>query len=227
MSSKGTTTRRELFFAVLFGVFATLGMSWVIPLVLLHCQLATHRLELTDRQFVAANTAGIDVWTSHLWTSDWYVLYPREGGGPIDRIAVLPRWVAVPPQGDPAIRVDTAGCGWPRRAFASEAWIYAGNTPPSFRWNIVLDEQPHGRTILPLRPIWSGILTDIAFFALLWLAITRLWWWLLRRVRRSRGGCESCGYDMRGRTRDEPCSECGNPHRPATFHPEQSRPPIG
>ena len=61
---------------------------------------------------------------------------------------------------------------------------------------------------LPYQPVWSGIVINTLFYAmLLWM----LWLipFVVRRVIRSkRGLCIKCGYDLRG-AEHEVCPECG------------------
>ncbi len=61
---------------------------------------------------------------------------------------------------------------------------------------------------LPLRPIWPGFAINTLFYA----AILSLLWsspLVVRRfIRRKRGQCIKCGYDLRG-TEHEVCPECG------------------
>ena len=62
---------------------------------------------------------------------------------------------------------------------------------------------------LPLRPIWPGFaINTISYVAILWLLFA--FPGALRRfIRRKRGYCTRCGYDLRinpGR-----CPECGRP----------------
>ena len=62
--------------------------------------------------------------------------------------------------------------------------------------------------VLPLRPIWPGFASNTIFYAaVLWLPI-RGPFVLRRHLRRRRGRCLKCGYDLRG---DLPggCPECG------------------
>ncbi len=61
---------------------------------------------------------------------------------------------------------------------------------------------------LPLIPIWSGFFSNTLFYA----AILSLLWsspFVVRRlIRRKRGLCIKCGYDLRG-AEHEVCPECG------------------
>lgn len=65
--------------------------------------------------------------------------------------------------------------------------------------------------VLPYRPIWIGQLAWGSF----WFAVVtlvQLMWYILRRgwrdVRRWRGRCANCNYDLRGNTSGA-CPECG------------------
>ncbi len=67
---------------------------------------------------------------------------------------------------------------------------------------------------VPLRPIWSGILINTAFYAVLILVLAWLARALGRRITRQLGArraglCPHCCYDRRGLATDAPCPECG------------------
>ena len=60
---------------------------------------------------------------------------------------------------------------------------------------------------LPIVPIWSGVLVNMAFWTVLWFPplnfhAIRNW------LRRRRGRCAKCGYDLRGQFAAG-CPECG------------------
>ncbi len=63
--------------------------------------------------------------------------------------------------------------------------------------------------VLPLRPIWPGFAINTVFYAaILWLFMFGVF--TTRRViRRKRGHCIKCGYDLRG-AEHEVCPECGH-----------------
>ncbi len=78
-------------------------------------------------------------------------------------------------------------------------------------WSLVDQTAPRGllgRGIIPYSPLAAGFLANTAFNALiLWLLI--LGPLALRRlVRRRRGRCIKCGYDLRGDF-ESGCPECG------------------
>lgn len=62
---------------------------------------------------------------------------------------------------------------------------------------------------LPLRPVWPGLAADAAVYGAAWWAVL----WLVRaargRVRRARGACARCGYDLGGLGGAAVCPECG------------------
>ncbi len=61
---------------------------------------------------------------------------------------------------------------------------------------------------LPLRPVWPGFAINTIFYAtILWL-LTLGPFTARRFIRRKRGLCIKCGYDLRG-TAQMICSECG------------------
>ncbi len=61
---------------------------------------------------------------------------------------------------------------------------------------------------LPLRPMWPGFAINTLFYAaILWLVIPGPFA-LRRLIRRRRGLCAACGYDLR-HAEHEACPECG------------------
>lgn len=101
--------------------------------------------------------------------------------------------------------------GWPWLAFWSEMepkdggeWRVAGG------WALAYPKHPSAISlrVLPYRPIWSGLLANLAAFSLLWaLAFLALPEWRRAR-RRGRGLCERCRYDLCGQAAAG-CPECG------------------
>lgn len=69
---------------------------------------------------------------------------------------------------------------------------------------------------IPLVPIWTGLLTDSALLALLFMGARTLWCGLSRALRVRRGRCPVCRYDLRADA-NEGCPECGWRRRPVLF----------
>ena len=108
--------------------------------------------------------------------------------------------------------------GWPCRCFeADRAWVHDWGVDPQADWRsaVKLPEALHFLGIkearyrpLPLRPIWPGFAINTIFYAaLLWL-LTLGPFTARRMIRRKRGHCLKCGYDLRGADH-EACPECG------------------
>ncbi len=89
--------------------------------------------------------------------------------------------------------------GWPLLALTSEWLVERGWEDTAIRY---------GDEVLPLAPIWPGFVINTLFYAaILWL-LTLGPFTARRLIRRKRGRCIKCGYDLRG-TEHEVCPECG------------------
>jgi hypothetical protein len=65
-----------------------------------------------------------------------------------------------------------------------------------------------GVRILPLQPIWRGLIINTAIYVLLWYALLSVGG-IRSRLRRRRGLCGCCGYKLQ--PDQSRCSECGEP----------------
>ncbi len=142
--------------------------------------------------------------------SDYLALRRRE----------VPRWSAVhdPPTDDMRRNVTfiEEARGWPMlalRADISLTHAAQAASARSVKWGIVVargDAQRTAGVVLPLRPIWSGLLMNSAMFGVIAFAVFFLPG-IIRRERRSRAGrCVRCGYDLRASKRLSACPECGS-----------------
>ncbi len=61
---------------------------------------------------------------------------------------------------------------------------------------------------LPLRPTWPGFAINTIFYAAILCLLTLGPFTARRMIRRKRGLCTKCGYDLRGAEHDA-CPECG------------------
>ncbi len=131
--------------------------------------------------------------------------------------ARLPAWVRSPGAGDAPRRVDTGATGWPFRALGSESWqeldTTAGKWNEELRWNLVIYTGSSGRIMLPFRPLWRGLVGDVVVFGTAWKALFVFAGMTRGLVRRRRGRCPKCGYDLGGTDRGLPCPECGTTQR--------------
>ena len=62
--------------------------------------------------------------------------------------------------------------------------------------------------VLPIRPVWPGFLLDSGFYASLAFLVNGVLRRLRLVLRRNRGLCPACAYDLRGNVVDG-CPECG------------------
>jgi hypothetical protein len=66
--------------------------------------------------------------------------------------------------------------------------------------------------ILPIRPLWPGMAVQLAIWGSIlgWLLLGRRLW--MNVVRKKRGQCGACGYDLRSLGPGVACPECGPGH---------------
>jgi hypothetical protein len=207
-SGSGRKSKRAILVGVfvLLGIGTTFAIAWLPAFVLLPYGYMSHDSTwqeggtLEDRGFFAVRR-------SRLFLSDWVQVRPRRYVIPDAYEQVdIPRWAAAPGPVDPHARVDTGATGWPMRALASESW-YTETAEERYH-NIRLGKLGSGRIFLPLRPIWQGLFVNSAIFGVAWSALILVPLVLRRRLRRRRGRCLGCGYDMRESV-GSCCPECG------------------
>ncbi|MEE8154062.1 MAG: hypothetical protein V3T53_03765 [Phycisphaerales bacterium] len=63
--------------------------------------------------------------------------------------------------------------------------------------------------VLPLCPIWPGFAVNTIFYAVILWLLTLGAFTARRIIRRRRGLCIKCGYNLRGTSGGEVCPECG------------------
>ncbi len=63
---------------------------------------------------------------------------------------------------------------------------------------------------LPLYPALPGFLLNTLFYAAIWFGLFVGLGAARRSIRRKRGWCIKCGYDLRGTSGGEVCPECGH-----------------
>jgi hypothetical protein len=120
-----------------------------------------------------------------------------------------PSWVAygtwhIVADDDRGVSVTGLTIGWPFEALGGYT-LYSGDEDGGeSRGIFYLDYRA-----ISYRPLCPGFALDTAFYGtlvfLLWSAPA-----VLRRLRKRRGHCPTCGYDLRGAPAG-PCPECGAP----------------
>jgi hypothetical protein len=80
--------------------------------------------------------------------------------------------------------------GWPFRALSQESSYRTRNLALAF------------------TPLWRGFVIDTLFYGAVWLGVFFGFASAKRAIRRKRGRCPRCGYDLRGDLATG-CSECG------------------
>ena len=145
--------------------------------------------------------------------------HPRDDLEPFDR--VVPSWARRELRSRlPAYRAREAffAHGWPMLALRTT--LTAIDSHPEGRWEPDGDGIPTGLTwptyavsppfdrALPLRPILPGFIINALFYAAIWFGVFFGVGALRRFVRRKRGRCVKCSYDLRTQF-DKGCPECG------------------
>ena len=149
--------------------------------------------------------------------TDW--AEDRRGGRSWVETSSLPHWTAlraIPPLQDGVLWDDARG--WPflalrcrfgpsddiRNPYTVLGGLFVRDHPMTGRV-IGLPTPPF---VLPYQPIWTGFAINTVFYAaILWL-LTLGPFTARRMIRRKRGRCIKCGYDLRG-AEHEACPECG------------------
>jgi hypothetical protein len=108
------------------------------------------------------------------------------------------------------------GAGWPWISFracspatsaANPTWVGAVSLGQASRRtptvSVAVDRQ------LPLLPYWPGLCADVGLLSAAWWIVFAAAALVRARVRRTRGQCSRCGYDLAQTPRELPCPECG------------------
>ena len=102
--------------------------------------------------------------------------------------------------------IDIVELGWPMRCLAGESWSERHGPPMPF-------QSTSGMLIAfgaywPNRVLWIGMIVNELFYVLLIVSTFFSWRYGRRWIRRRRGRCPQCSYDLRGNLGGG-CSECG------------------
>jgi hypothetical protein len=151
----------------------------------------------------------------------------------VERVAKPPRWsrldAAYAALGRPDGRgeyVITVEAGWPLSCVWGAAMESHQGILTTFGLAAVgpINSAPPLRAIA-VAPLWPGLAADTAFYSAAWWLILFVPRRLRRTLRRRRGLCPACRYDLRGLPPGALCPECGAARSPASAAPPTTNPP--
>jgi hypothetical protein len=205
--------------ALLFGLILNVGAAWM---AMLASNVRTPLSEVSPPQWPA--------WAP----ADWPPAYKSLHGGGIGLSLVLTyatNMVDVDRKSG-VVRHDIwdaedLRAGWPLPALGATRFEQSNPRrvsplEPGMRalWYEGVADVPIIRTVtklrerrLPVRVLLPGFLLDWGLYAACCWIVGRSVGWL---IRSRRGGCENCGYDLRGLAADPKCPECGTVPAPAS-----------
>ena len=222
------------------GLVTTVAMAWACTWIGATNQTTVRggykdELPNTVPSFDVTRSFGSELAEAHsimVFGSFWKLLFSIEQDWP--KGVAPPYWTVARRADDRSLFIVTEGAhGWP---FKSLIWwgvegpdalmtldFSEDRVDPetlSVQWGIVVPKNQAkldslgGKHILPLFPIWSGLLADTAIFAAGWAMVIAptviLYGIHVRRRRRRRGQCEACGYSL-ANLPGPTCPECGKP----------------
>jgi len=228
-------TFRILIFLIL-GVVTTVGVAWGLA-VCREWRTARDHFEENDEQYIAmyilqsgerddASRAAHCAW-GRGWSTAFVAHYPLpadEIASYYDHAGVALTFDAPPPHHDLSWHdadYSSYVFGWPRPALGAavlwpendlgsfrEEFMVVAESDPLPRWQVGQNVPDFPTRFLPLRPIFPGFIINTLFYAAMWFGIFFGVAALRRFVRKKRGRCVKCSYDLRGQF-DKGCPECG------------------
>jgi hypothetical protein len=210
---------------LLLGAVTTVAVAWGSPFVTFgtnydgeweidRSQGARERFWSLSRPFDLPDFEIREIWTVE-YGREGEVYYLTMTGAPPDHRTFSP-WAMIGRQ----------HCGWPARAMWSEEYSFIDNNSGGY-----VGERSGGRMCLEfpredIRSTASGVVIDrrsiqfplgilpigfgmnTLFYAAIWFGVFFGFAGAKRAIRRRRGRCPRCGYDLRG-SLAAGCSECG------------------
>ncbi len=113
-----------------------------------------------------------------------------------------------------ADRFEEQASGWPLLCLRLDGplfWFVNGHASPYSEMSGRLELpwfEPPWRNVVPYHPIWPGFAINTTLYASVLLLLALVPFTARRMIRRKRGHCIKCGYDLRGEP-DAGCPECG------------------
>jgi len=133
------------------------------------------------------------------------------------RLRTLPQWTSDYRALRTHDRIDHVAVGWPLRSFYGLCETVQppnSQTPPSCTWRSALVLKQAGAApspddrVMPLSIRWGALLGNIVIWAVAFWAVAVVAAHVRRALRRARGRCPACGYDLR-HALELGCPECG------------------
>ena len=208
---------------LVLGAIVNVGVAWVISVAPADYSRPVGFVEpASDRPSRLANQmamlAGTTTSKRYEFSNRFRATYGVQSVPDLD--AVIPYWAAqylseedLNRSRDAAYLVTARATGWPALSMSGGMRLnLSGITIEQSDWAILLPPPKPSRVdqsrIVPLRPIWPGFAINTVFYAaILWL-LTLGPFTARRIIRRKRGHCIKCGYDLRGHSGGG-CPECG------------------
>ncbi|MDX2197556.1 MAG: hypothetical protein SF069_01135 [Phycisphaerae bacterium] len=133
--------------------------------------------------------------------------------------------MVTPIAGEMPTMIQAVASGWPFRAAMYLQWsTYPLPDDPSpiprrglvHNWRIsrLPFSDKFRKLDIPMQPLWRGLVFNIAIWSAASWCFFSATGLLKRSLRRRRGLCATCGYDLRGSS-DGRCPECGTVSRPS------------
>jgi hypothetical protein len=213
---------------LLLGAITTVAVAWGISLFSNGQDRGDGDLFLLEHEsrWIFVTTEGVGWHSLRIAVSETYDdLYdetPIQSPPKWSELASLTK-LPILPSGDPLTISPVGWVNWQERAFGfpslSLAWTHFFRDGGQVRNGVVVSgsESFWDWRILPLRPIWSGFMIDTFFYASIWFGVFFAPGMAKRAIRRKRGRCPRCGYDLRGGVISDKrlaisgagCPECG------------------
>jgi hypothetical protein len=136
-------------------------------------------------------------------------------------------WHKDPRHGVPFDAQFVEASGWPMPSLKGGAHAVGGSMQEPnwrFRDTIPVERIDDSRHIvyLPLSPIELGFVIDTLFYAAIWFGVFFGFASAKRAIRRKRGRCPRCGYDLRGGVMSDQRLAISGEDKSATFKPQAS-----
>ncbi|MBY0313020.1 MAG: hypothetical protein K2W85_13190 [Phycisphaerales bacterium] len=136
------------------------------------------------------------------WPSDPRRVAPGMLGGD--------QWAVWPVTTD-SMLIRTIGAGWPLICLDHRESQFGLNPSPHTEIRLPNIFGPATPNPPPMHPVWRPLTLNIAFFSLIWFALWQCMAITTRLIRRRKGLCPHCRYDLRHTPPNSPCPECGRP----------------